>query len=53
MDSSVNPDDPDDPDDKGHMGAFYDDGIDDQTDRLSLRYYAKMNGKRIGTAIST
>ncbi len=49
----VNPDDPDDPDDKEHMGAFYDDGIDDQTDRLSLRYYAKMNGKRIGTAIST
>lgn len=47
-------DNPDDnPDDDSIMGAFYDDGINDQNDNTSLREYAKMNGKWIGTAIST
>lgn len=50
----TNPDHPDNPDDQeSTMGAFYDDGIDDKTDTKSLRYYAKKNGKFIGTAIST
>lgn len=35
------------------MGAFYDDGINDKTDRTTLREYAEKNGKFIGTAIST
>ncbi|MBQ6964803.1 MAG: endo-1,4-beta-xylanase [Bacteroidaceae bacterium] len=52
-DNPNNPDDPDDPDNKELMGAFYDDGIDDQTDRNTLRHYAEKNGKYIGTAIST
>ena len=52
-DDSDNPDDPDNPDDQEHMGAFYDDGIDDKSDRMSLRYYALKNSKLIGTAIST
>ncbi len=47
------PDDPDNPDNKEHMGAFYDDGINDQTDKTTLREYAAQNGKYIGTAIST
>lgn len=42
-----------DPDEGEKMGAFYDDGIDDQTDKNTLRLYAKKNGKYIGTAIST
>ncbi|MBO7379166.1 MAG: endo-1,4-beta-xylanase [Bacteroidales bacterium] len=47
-------DDPDDdPDETGHMGAYYDDGIDDASDNTSLRAYAAKNGKWIGTAIST
>ena len=46
------PDDPDNPDEE-HMGAFYDDGIDDKTDKTTLREYAEKNGKYIGTAIST
>ena len=46
-------DNPDDNDEQQHMGAFYDDGINDLTDRLSLRYYALVNDKGIGTAIST
>ncbi len=53
LEDNDDPDDPDDSDDKGHMGAFYDDGIDDQADGLSLRYYAKRNDKLIGTAITT
>ncbi|MBQ3926613.1 MAG: endo-1,4-beta-xylanase, partial [Bacteroidaceae bacterium] len=49
------PDDPDNPDhpDDERMGAFYDDGIDDKTDKTTLREYAEKNGKYIGTAIST
>ena len=41
------------PDDTEHMGAFYNDGIDDATDKTTLREYARQNGKHIGTAIST
>ena len=52
-DNPDHPDDPDNPNDGEHMGAFYDDGIDDATDRLSLRYYALKNKKQIGTALST
>ena len=49
-----NPDDPDNPDNpEDRMGAFYDDGIDDATDTHPLRYYANMNGKYIGVALST
>ena len=49
----ANNDDPDNPDTpKSTMGAFYDDGIDDATDKKSLKYYAKQSGKSIGTAIS-
>ncbi len=44
-------DDPEDPTE--HMGAYYDDGIDDQADTTPLRDYADRNGKKIGTAIST
>jgi autotransporter-associated beta strand protein len=49
--SDINPDD--NPDDNSQMGAFYDDGIDDTKDKVSLRTYAKNNNKFIGTAIST
>lgn len=35
------------------MGPFYDDGINDNTDRTPLRSYAAKNNKLIGTAIST
>lgn len=52
-DHSDDPDNPDNPDDDEHMGAFYDDGIDDNTDKTTLREYAEKNGKYIGTAIST
>ena len=45
-----NPDNPDDPD--STMGAFYDDGVDDAADTHPLKYYAALNGKSIGTAIS-
>jgi len=48
-----NPDNPDDDNPTGGMGAYYDDGIDDRTDRTTLRSYAEQNQKRIGTAIST
>ena len=48
-----NPDNPDNPDNEEHMGAFYDDGINDATDNKTLRYYAEQNEKYIGTAIST
>ena len=48
-----NPDNPDNPENpESTMGAFYDDGIDDATDKKSLKYYAKQSGKSIGTAIS-
>ncbi|MBR3455253.1 MAG: endo-1,4-beta-xylanase [Bacteroidaceae bacterium] len=52
-DNPDNPDNPENPDDQEHMGAFYDDGIDDASDHLSLRYYAMKNDKQIGTALST
>ena len=51
MGNNDNPDDPHQSD--STMGAFYDDGIDDKTDTHSLKYYASLNGKWIGTAIST
>jgi autotransporter-associated beta strand protein len=50
MGSIDNPDDP--TQQESTMGAFYDDGIDDTTDKKSLKYYANQNGKSIGTAIS-
>ena len=37
----------------GTMGPYYDDGIDDNADKTTLREYAKQCGKFIGTAIST
>jgi len=40
-------------DEESTMGAFYDDGIDDQTDQNTLRYYAEKNGKLIGAAYCT
>ena len=52
-DHSDDPDNPDNPNDDEHMGAFYDDGIDDKADNTTLREYAEKNGKYIGTAIST
>lgn len=50
MNNGDDPDTPDDPEER--MGAFYDDGINDRTDRTTLREYASKNGKWIGTAIS-
>ena len=41
------------PDEGEHMGAFYNDGIDDTKDQTTLRDYANQNGKHIGTAVST
>ena len=53
LDNMTNNDNPDNPDiQESTMGAFYDDGIDDATDKKSLKYYANQNGKSIGTAIS-
>ncbi|MBR5655900.1 MAG: endo-1,4-beta-xylanase [Prevotella sp.] len=53
LDDMTGPDGPDNPDNpESTMGAFYDDGIDDTTDKKSLKYYANQNGKSIGTAIS-
>lgn len=51
--SPDNPDDPDNPDERERMGAFYDDGINDLSDKTTLRGYAEKNEKFIGTAIST
>ena len=45
--------DDDKPEEGEHMGAFYDDGIDDRLDDTSLRAYAEKDGMWIGTAIST
>ena len=57
LDDSGNNDDPSDPDDpdepQSTMGAFYDDGIDDNTDMNTLRYYAEKNDKYIGVALCT
>ena len=48
------PDDPDATDPIGSpMGPYYDDGIADNTDTHTLRYYAERNGKNIGVAISS
>ena len=44
--------DDDDPDQPG-MGYLYDDGINDNTDTHTLRYYADQNNKRLGVAISS
>ena len=52
-DSPDNPNPHDDPDDGNRMGAYYDDGIDDRTDKTPLRSYAEKNGKFIGIALST
>jgi len=50
-------DDPDDPDEANDpiytMGALYDDGINDSSDRKSLKYYADQNEKFIGVALAT
>ncbi len=49
-----NPDDPDATDPIGSpMGPYYDDGINDNTDTHTLRYYAERNGKNIGVAVSS
>ena len=48
------PDDPDEADDPIYtMGALYDDGINDSSDRKSLKYYADQNEKFIGVALAT
>ena len=50
-------DDPDNPDEANDpiytMGAFYDDGIDDATDKNTLSHYAQKNGKYLGVALCT
>lgn len=58
--SLVAPDSPDTPDDPeatdpigSPMGPYYDDGIADNTDTHTLRYYAERNGKNIGVAVSS
>lgn len=49
-----NPDSPDNPDiPESTMGPFYDDGIDDNKDTKTLRYYAEKNDKKIGVALCT
>ena len=53
LDDMTNQDNPDDlTQQESTMGAFYDDGVDELTDKKSLKYYANQNGKSIGTAIS-
>ena len=53
LEDMANNDNPDNPEtQESTLGAFYDDGIDDATDKKSLKYYANLNGKSIGTAIS-
>lgn len=53
----ANPDNPEDPDATvpigSPMGPYYDDGINDNTDTHTLRYYAERNGKNLGVAISS
>ena len=44
-----NPDDPDTP----VMGPYYDDGINDSSDRKTLRYYANLCDKYVGVALCT
>lgn len=49
-----NPVDPNNPEiPESTMGALYDDGINDNTDSKTLRYYAEKNGKMIGMAFCT
>ena len=50
-----NPDNPDDPDnpDTSVMGPYYDDGINDSADKNTLRHYAELCGKYVGTALAT
>ena len=50
MDTPEIPDEPEVP--ESTIGALYDDGIEDNTDKTTLREYADKNGKYIGTAIS-
>ncbi len=53
----ANPDNPEDPDATvpigSPMGPYYDDGIADNTDTHTLRYYAERNGKNLGVAVSS
>lgn len=55
MENTDNPDKPDNPDnpDNPGMGAFYNDGIDDQQDKNTLRHYAEKNQKFVGAAFAT
>jgi autotransporter-associated beta strand protein len=50
-------DDPDEDDEANDpiytMGAFYDDGISDTSDKNTLKYYADQNHKSIGVALCT
>ena len=49
-----NPVDPSNPEiPESTMGSLYDDGINDNTDTKTLRYYAEKNGKMIGAAFCT
>jgi autotransporter-associated beta strand protein len=52
---SDDPDEPVDPDDPevSVMGPYYDDGINDNTDKNTLRYYAEKCGKYVGVALCT
>lgn len=53
-DATEGGDDDDDPENQeSTMGAFYDDGINDNQDTQTLRYYAEKNGKMIGAAFCT
>ncbi len=56
LDDDDHPEKPDNPDSlevAEQMGPFYDDGISDQTDTHTLRYYAAKNNKHIGMALCT
>ena len=54
MEIADDPDDPDEADDPIYtMGAFYDDGVDDATDKNTLDYYAQKDDKYIGVALCT
>ena len=54
MEIADDPDEDDDADDPIYtMGAFYDDGISDISDKNTLKYYAAKNNKNIGVALCT
>ena len=54
MEIADNPDEDDDADNPIYtMGAFYDDGISDASDKNTLSHYADMNQKSIGVALCT